>query len=399
MTRMRTFFTIALPSALAGGVLFGSAFSHADAGMQVGFWPDDPAATVVAQATPDPHPNPHPHPHPTVVVVPPIPPVPPVPAMPAMPPMPPMPAITPDAIRQMQQEIQNAIELVRNTTQLSPAMREKIIHKLEKIRDKTAKRLAHIKPGDYEQLGEEMGKIGEDIGEEMGDLGEEMGEWAGQWAQQYGQQLGQQIGQQVGQQLGNLKFQFGPNANTAGPNGGMHIHINGGQPAVQNGDDDDDDDDDSSSSSGNVHTHVHAHAHGHDQDANDNANDDNDADNDNDSDDNDSDADTDVVVDLGDLSLQQPQRDQIQQLRANSQRQIEQARRQLQQASEALKQALDNVNASDAQLAQAIDAVSQQEATIRKAKIIAWHDARRMLDDSQRSKIEAAAAKAKQHGK
>jgi hypothetical protein len=397
MSRMRTFFSIVLPSALAGGVLFGSAFSRADAGMQVGFWPDDPAATVVAQASPDPHPNPHPHPHPnpTVVVVPPVPPIPPLPPIPAMPAMPPMPMMTPEVIRQMQQEIQNAIEQVRNTKELPPATREKIIHKLEKLRDKTTKRLAHIKPGDYEKFGEEMGKIGEDIGEEMGDLGDELGEWAGQWGQQLGQQIGQQLGQQLGN-LGNLKFQFGPNANAAGPNG-MHIHINGGQ-TQQSGDDDDDDDDDDSSS-GNAHTHVHAHAaHGHNQDANDNANDDNDADNDNDSD-NDNDVDTDVVVDLGDLSLQPPQRDQIQQLRANSQRQIEQARRQLQQASEALQQALDNVNASDEQLAHAIDAVSQQEATIRKAKIIAWHDARRVLDGDQRKRVEAASAKTKQRSK
>ena len=105
------------------------------------------------------------------------------------------------------------------------------------------------------------------------------------------------------------------------------------------------------------------------------------------------------MISLGDLSLQPQQRQQIQQLRANSRAQIEQARAALQQASEALQQAVENINASDAELEKAIDQVSQQEATIRKAKILAWHDARRMLDEAQRKKIQDAAARVKHRTK
>src|SRR5580693_5633682 len=113
MSRMRTFFSIMLPSALAGGVLFGSAFSRADAGLQVGFVPDDPSAgAVVAQADPqpDPQPRPHPHPHPNPNPMPMVPPVPPVPPIP---PVPPVPMITPDMLQNMQQEVQHAIDQVR----------------------------------------------------------------------------------------------------------------------------------------------------------------------------------------------------------------------------------------------------------------------------------------------
>ena len=47
------------------------------------------------------------------------------------------------------------------------------------------------------------------------------------------------------------------------------------------------------------------------------------------------------------------------------------------------------------EMGKSIDAVTQQEAAIRKARILAWVNARRVLDDAQRKKVEAAAAKAK----
>ncbi len=335
MSRMRTFFAIVLPSMLAGGVLFGSAFSRADAGLQVGSWPDDPS-TVVAQASP------------------PAPPAPPAPARPArparvmVPPVPPVPPIQGDLSKVVADQIAQAMDQVANNPQIPPKVREKILKRLEKVRDKTSKRLEHLDFHDMDKLGEEMGQIGEEIGEEMN-----------QWGEQFGEQLGEQIEKQMRQS-------FSPQGPSGAGPGGMHIHINNGNHGNHDGDDDDDDDDDNSAS---------------------NAADDNDHDNDTDNDD--------VVVDLGDLSLQQPQREQIQQLRANSQRQVEAARRQLQQASAALKHALDDVDASDAELARQIDVVSQQEATIRKARIIAWHDARRVLDEAQRKKVQDAAARAK----
>jgi hypothetical protein len=107
----------------------------------------------------------------------------------------------------------------------------------------------------------------------------------------------------------------------------------------------------------------------------------------------------DAVRDLGDLSLKGPQRDQIQKLRRDSDRAVATAKKQLDLASDALKKQLDNPATNDAEIARSIDAVTQQEAAIRKARILAWHDARRVLDDAQRKKVEDAAAKAKPRAK
>jgi hypothetical protein len=103
----------------------------------------------------------------------------------------------------------------------------------------------------------------------------------------------------------------------------------------------------------------------------------------------------DAVKDMGDLKLQQPQKDQITKLRADSDKQVAAAKQALDAASKALHDQLANGKASDADIAKSIDAVTQQEAAIRKARILAWVNARRVLVDAQRKKVEAAATKAK----
>jgi hypothetical protein len=103
----------------------------------------------------------------------------------------------------------------------------------------------------------------------------------------------------------------------------------------------------------------------------------------------------DAVKDMGDLKLQQPQKDQLTKLRADSDKQVAAAKQALETASKTLHDQLENGKASDADIAKSIDAVTQQEAAIRKARILAWVNARRVLDDAQRKKVEGAAAKAK----
>ena len=116
-----------------------------------------------------------------------------------------------------------------------------------------------------------------------------------------------------------------------------------------------------------------------------------------DEDDEDDDHDIDVphVRSLGDLNLKAPQRDALRKLRAQSEAKVAVAERELERAEAALQRSLENPNASDADITRAIDAVAQQEAAIRKARILTWVNARRMLDDGQRKKVEAAAAKGK----
>lgn len=344
MSRTRTFFTLVFPSMLAGGVLFGSAFGHADSGRGYGNeWPSSDA-TVVAQVDPRPMPRPM------------VPPVPPVPPTPAVPPVPPVPGhhrhshssggginiqmhdgkLQVDGINDIvESSIRSAQDSIR-TSNLPQEVKDKLQRRLDKVREKVENRLSHLDATDLDQLGEELGKMGDDIGREMDDFGKEM--------EKYGEKMSKDASKQWGKQWGQ-KW---------GKNWGQQWKWSG--------------------------------------------NDDNDSDNDNDNDDDQASVDVDnqddvddVVRDLGGLSLSDQQRGQIQRLRADSDRQVAMAKRQLDQASEALERQLANTSASDADIARAIDAVSQQEAAIRKAKILAWHGARRILDDSQRHKVESAA--------
>jgi hypothetical protein len=330
---------------LAGGVLFGSAFTHADSGRGHG---DDWQPTIVAQADPRPMPRP---------MAPPAPPAPPAPYAPyATPPTPPTPPtrhhgrhggginiqmhdgkIQIDGVNDMvDSSIKSAQEAIR-TSNLPPEVRDRLQKRLDKVRAKVEERLSHLDASDLDQLGEELGKMGDDIGKEMDEFGKEM--------DKYGDKMSKDAMKNFGKSWGKKG----------------HWNFSG----------------------------------------NNNHGDNDDSDNENDSDDDvaavpDIDVDDqgdldDAVRNLGDLSLKGPQRDQIQRLRADSDRQVAQAKAQLDRASDELQRQLDNVNTSDAEIARAIDAVTQQEATIRKARILAWHGARRVLDGAQRTKVEAAA--------
>jgi hypothetical protein len=121
--------------------------------------------------------------------------------------------------------------------------------------------------------------------------------------------------------------------------------------------------------------------------------DDNDVDVDADADDDDLD---DAVKAMGNLKLKGPQSDQIKKLRTESDAKVAAAKKELEQASKQLQQQLDNPATSDADLSKSIDAVAAQEAAIRKARILALHGARRVLDDTQRKQVDTATKGKKQ---
>src|SRR5450432_874649 len=155
MTRM-------LSSMLIGGVLFGSAFSQADSGERYGkYWPSSDA-TVVAQADPWQQASPD------------------VPATPR-PPRPPRPPRAPRAgsgvsvqIHDGKVQIDGVSDLVDNairsaqdeikTSGLPADVRDKLQKHLDKVRETVKNRLSHLDAKDLDQLGEELGKMGDDIG-------------------------------------------------------------------------------------------------------------------------------------------------------------------------------------------------------------------------------------------
>jgi Spy/CpxP family protein refolding chaperone len=110
--------------------------------------------------------------------------------------------------------------------------------------------------------------------------------------------------------------------------------------------------------------------------------------------DDDSDADTrGAIRDLSDLTLRPAQRDQIVKLRSSYEQQIAVARKQLDDASRRLEVALADPKASDADISRYVDQVSAHEAAIRKARLLTWVNARRVLDDAQRKQVEDASRK------
>ena len=188
------------------------------------------------------------------------------------------------------------------------------------VRAKLKARLAHLNAKDMQQLGEELGQMGDELGKELGD--------------------------DVARELKDAGLTLGKDWAKHMGGGGFHVRV----------DADDDDDGDVGDLPGD---------------------DDDDVD--------------DAARDLGDLALTPAQRQAIQKLRTDSDQQVKAAKQALAAASKQLRQDIANPATSDAELSKAIDAVAQQEAAIRKARILAWHAARRLLDDAQRKKVEGAA--------
>lgn len=174
-------------------------------------------------------------------------------------------------------------------------------------------------------------------------------------------QLGEQLGE-LGDEIGGEMDQFGSDLDTWGDKFGKDIAKKVAKDLARHGlrADADDDDDDSDLLSPPDST------------------DDDDVDQ--------------AVRDLGDLSLSADQRARISAERARSDAEYAKAKRALDAASDALEKLIAN-GGSEADVSKAIDAVTQEENAIRKARLLAWVRVRSYLDASQRTRVESAAAK------
>jgi hypothetical protein len=365
MIRARRLVTL-LPAMLAGGILFGAAFGHASSGSGDDRAPGadaDADADVVhrapARRTADGRQTRPLPPLPPAAPTPPAPPAPPVPPVP--PPggwgQPPGPGhggfggrfTTSDGKVRIEglegfvrQHLDAARDAIRNNPSIPPDVRDRALARLDRARAVALRRIANLRTTDLDQLGDEMEKMGDELEKAMEGLDDEM------------EKLGEKLGQDLARELSkNLGKGFGPK-----------IRI---ERRRDRGDDGDDGDD----GGGDDHGRVGVVG---------------------------PDVDVDVNVrggirGLPDLRLQPGQRAQIGQLRSSYERRIADARKQLDAASERLRIALDDPRTSDADISRYVDQVSSYEAEIRKARLLTWHSARRLLDDSQRKQIEDAAAR------
>ena len=226
------------------------------------------------------------------------------------------------------EHIDQALQTVARDPNIPSAVRAKISKRLEKVKQKLHAKTAN---GNFDP--DDLEDLGEEIGEEMEEFGKEMEKW------------GEDFGKQMEKQFG-----------------GVHVNI-----GVRHDDDDDDDDRDDDDDDDDVDDIAGIDVDDDDDDL------------------------ADAIKDMGDLRLAPAQRDQIKKLRLDSDAKVAAAKRDLDRASGQLQKQLENPATSEADIARSIDAVTQQEAAIRKARILAWHNARRILDDSQRKKVEGAA--------
>ncbi len=315
MSRIRTFVTIMLPSMIAGGLLFGAAFSHAASNDSDGFWPN-PTPVIVAQADP-------PKKAPPVAPVPP-----PAPPRGPRPPLPPKPGIgvTIDhgsiqltGVREMvKAQLVAARARVSSDPRIPADLKKSILARIDKVDATVQKRLANLSLSDLDQLDDEMEKMGEELEEAFEGFEDDL----------------EKLGKNFKLDLGNLHF------------------------------DHDDADDIDIPSAPDV----------------------------GDSDDSDM---RDAINDLKDLALTSQQRDQITKLRTESDKHVAAEKKQIEALSEKLRVSLGNSGVTDADIGKLVDQISGHEASMRKARIVAWAQARRVLDAAQRKKVEDAAAKAK----
>jgi hypothetical protein len=368
VSRVRTLFVTILPSAIAGGFLFASAFGHADAGRDsaLGLWPaaSDRATgagagtdgVLIAQADPRPTPR----------YIPPVPPVPPVPPAPPVPPVPTTHSssshsrhghgmsfsihdgkVEIDGIAELVQEsLEKALEALDNLPDVPPDVRGRLRGRIQSVRGTLRGRLARLKSMELDKLGPEMERMGDEIEREMEGIDRDLA------------QLGEKFGKSFAKKWGkDFAKGFGP--------GGTPGALPGTGHDGDDADDDDDDDDDNEVAGLPPGT--------------------------------DSDSDPaevgPAIAALKGLALDNGQRAQLAKLRLDAEGQLSSAKRELHDMSERLHNTLRDANAREDDIARQIDSISAKEAQIRKVRILSWVKARQMLRKDQRKTVEDAIKK------
>jgi Spy/CpxP family protein refolding chaperone len=278
----------------------------------------------------------------------PTPPTPPTAPTPRTPPTPPVPPNLPSGVsvsinngkvqvtgidKMVRQQIDNARKSIKDNTSIPKDVRDKVLARLDKVSAVIDKKLAKLAKGaDFDDLEAEMEEMGKEIEEAMEGLEDEM------------EDLAEKYGKDVAKQLGNIDIDidlddlvdldnmFGDDLDTIPMSPDL-------------------------------------------------ADDDNDM--------------RDAITDLKDLALDKAQRDQITKIRTDSDKEVATAKTKLDDLSKKLETALGDPKTSDADISKYVDQISAQEAAVRKARLLGWHKARRVLSTAQQKQVQDAAKKTK----
>jgi hypothetical protein len=335
-------FTIVVPSLLAGGLILGSSFGRAD----VTVTRDGQTIVIPTPPTPptpptDPwgapsqrHQHQHQH-HMSVSIH--------------------DGKVQIDGVREtVNDALKQARSMIESNPSIPPDVRARVLSRLDRVNGIVDRRISKLKTTDIDQLGEELGRMGEEIGNAMDGLGEDLSK------------LGDKIGKDVAKQIQKSFKHMAPHAVQTDDSNDSADDNKGNSDSDSDSDSDTDSDNDSATA---VPTATAM--------------------------DPDDDAAKQAIVKLGNLSLDSHQRAVIAQLRTDTERRVSAAKQEIDRLSDTLRVALDNPASSEAEVGRYVDQISAQEATIRKARINAWMSARRVLSDDQRAQVSGAAAAAK----
>jgi hypothetical protein len=366
-----------LPGVLVGGLLFGGAFVHASAGSDLESWPasgdelggggggDDatPARRAQGRRVAD------------APRTPPMPPRTPPPGSPAppAPPAPPTPPTPPTKHRAAggrgglsvtihdgkvqihgidefaRAQIEAVRQMLRNNPNIPPDVRDRVLGRMDRARAALDRRLKNLSVDDLDNLDAEMEKMGDELEKAFEGLEADL------------EKLGDKLGKDFAKKFGkDVAKRFKPGKIQ------LDFHRDGDDPPdPPDPPDPSDHDDDVDDDHGGMPTpDVEI-----------------------------SSPDVTDVSELKDIKLKPEQRARIVRLRSNLVREVEVAQKQLEDASRRLETALDDVNAKDEVIVRYVDQITSHEAAIRKARLLTWMQARRLLDPAQRKKVEDASRK------
>lgn len=237
-------------------------------------------------------------------------------------------------------------QLLRDNPNIPQDVRDRLVQRMDKVKGIVERHLKNLDSSDIDRLGDQLEKMGDELEKAMAGLDADLAK------------LGDKIARDVQRKLSKdgfkdkLKLKFGPQPPPPPP------------PPSPDHDTDTDTDTDTDSDSD-----------AHDPWGHTKSNDD-------------------VSIDgLKDFALKPAQRDAIAKLRAASDTQVAAIKQQLESASKRLEDALADTKVTDAEVTRHVDQISKLEAELRKAKLLTWVQARRVLDADQVKRLEQAARK------